>query len=238
LILIDAGQRIHESSRNVQFVQGLTGHLPTTFHFQPPEGGITGTNLVVALGAGARGRVWPIDKLASLVAHVSRAYPSVRIVVAGTKADMVAAHRLEKLSGVRFESRVGSTSLRQFVEIVARSDLVICNESAAYHIAKAYGRKVLCMLGGGHYGTFAPYPESPLGRETSSESFKDLSLQLSCFGCNWRCVYARSKSGAYKCVAEITSESAIAAVDALLAPGSGSEPRVGDVCVNQSMIRT
>jgi ADP-heptose:LPS heptosyltransferase len=219
LIPIDGDTRIHESSRNVQFAQGLTGHLPTAFHFERPAGGVKGTRLLVALGAGARGRAWPIEKLARLVAHIASAHPGVRILVSGTKADTVDADRLQKLSGVRFESRVGGTSLRQFVELVASSDLTICNESAAYHIARAYGRHVVCLLGGGHYGTFVPYPHSFFGHEASSGSCQDLTVQLSCFGCNWRCVHPRPQSGAYKCIDEITAELAIEAVDALLASG-------------------
>jgi hypothetical protein len=216
LIPIDGDTRIHESSRNVQFAQGLTGHFPTAFRFERPAGGVTETRLLVALGAGARGRVWPIEKLARLVAHIASAHPDVRILVAGTKADVAAADRLQELSAVRFESQVGGTSLRQFVELVASSDLTICNESAAYHIARAYGRHVMCLLGGGHYGTFVPYPPSFPGQDTSSGSCRHLSVQLNCFGCNWRCIYDRPHSGAHKCIDEITAESAIEAVDALL----------------------
>jgi ADP-heptose:LPS heptosyltransferase len=215
LIPIDGGPGVHESTRNVQFVQGLQGHLPTAFRFERPTGGVTGTRLLVALGAGARGRVWPIEKLARVVAYIANAHPGVRILVAGTKADVPAADRLQELAGVRFENRVGSTTLRQFVELVASSDLTICNESAAYHIARAYGRHVVCLLGGGHYGTFVPYPASFPGQE-SSGSCRDLTVQLSCFGCNWRCVHPRPQSGTYKCIDEITAESAIEAVNALL----------------------
>jgi hypothetical protein len=217
IIPVDGDASVHESSRNEQFVQALTGHLPTAFEFMRPAEGLTGRTLLVALGAGAPGRVWPIEKLARLLAHVSCTHPGVRMLVTGTKADAAAANRLRKLSGVPFETRVADTSLRQFVDLVAASDLTVCNESAAYHIARAYGRKVVCLLGGGHYGTFVPYPASLPGQKTTTDAFKDVSIRLSCFGCNWRCVHARSANGAYKCVDEITAEAAIAAVDELLA---------------------
>lgn len=221
LIPIDASPRAHESSRNVQFAQGLTGHPPIPFEFQRPARGAGGTSLLIALGAGARGRVWPIEKLAKVIAHISSAHPGVRMLVAGTKDDAEDAGRLQQLSGVRFESLVGKTNLRRFIELVACSDLTICNESAAYHIARAYGRQVVCFLGGGHYGTFVPYPASLCGKEASSGSSRDLSVHLSCFGCNWRCIHPRPQSGAYRCIDEISTDSAIAAVDALL--GSGAQ---------------
>jgi len=215
LVPIDGSSHTHESSRNVQFAQGLAGHPPEAFQFQRPAGAAAGTCLLVALGAGGRGRVWPVDKLAMLVAHVARVHPSIRILVAGTKADAADAVRLRELSGVKFESRVGGTSLSQFVELVAASDLTVCNDSAAYHIARAFGRKVLCLLGGGHPGAFVPYP--PFFDEQTSGCASVLTVQMSCFGCDWYCVHARSASGAYKCVDEITAEAAIAALDELLA---------------------
>jgi ADP-heptose:LPS heptosyltransferase len=217
LIAIDERARTHESSRNVQFAQGLTGHLPTALQLERPVArAARHTTLLVALGAGARGRVWPIEKLAKVVTHVSRAHPGVRVVVAGTKADALDADRLRQLSNVPLESRVGDTNLREFIELVASSEVTICNESAAYHIARAYGRHVVCLLGGGHYGTFVPYPTSWFNQEGSCH---DVAVQLSCFGCNWRCIHPRPKSGAYRCIDEITAEAAIAAVDAVLASG-------------------
>jgi ADP-heptose:LPS heptosyltransferase len=217
LIAIDDRARTHESLRNEQFAQGLTGHLPTGLELErPAAGAVTQTTLLVALGAGARGRVWPIDKLAKLVAHIARAHSGVRVVVAGTKADALDAARLRQLSNVPFESRVGNTNLRQFVDLVASADVTVCNESAAYHIARAYGRHVVCLLGGGHYGTFVPYPASFASGEGSCH---DVAVQLSCFGCNWRCIHPRPQSGAYRCIDEITADAAIAAVDAVLASG-------------------
>jgi ADP-heptose:LPS heptosyltransferase len=215
LVPIDGSSHTHESSRNMQFTQGLTAHPPETFQFQRPAGGATGTRLLIALGAGGRGRVWPIDKLAMLVAHVARVHPSIRILVAGTKADAADAERLRELSGVNFDSRVGATSLGQFVELVAASDLTVCNDSAAYHIARAFGRKALCLLGGGHPGAFVPYP--PSFDEQTSGSARVVAVQMSCFGCDWRCVHALSASGAYKCVDQIPTEAAITALDELLA---------------------
>jgi len=215
LIAIDDDARAHESLRNEQFARGLTGYSPTALELKRPAAAtVSETTVLVALGAGVRGRVWPIHKLAKLVTHISRAYPGVRVVVAGTKADALDADRLLRLSNVSFESRVANTNLRQFVELVASSDVTICNESAAYHIARAYGRHVVCLLGGGHYGTFAPYPTSFSAREGSC---RDVTVQMSCFGCNWRCIHRRPRSGAYKCIDEITAEAAIAAVDAVLA---------------------
>lgn len=215
IIPIDGSPRTHESFRNVQFAKGLTDDPPMPFQFQQPAGDGTRAGLLVALGAGTRTRVWPIAKLAMLIAHVARLRPSIRILVAGTKADAADVQRLRELSGVHFESRVGGTSLSEFIQLVATSEVIVCNDSAAFHIARAFGRKVLCLLGGGHPGAFVPYPPS-FDAETSG-SARVVAIQMSCFGCDWRCVHALSASGAYKCIDQIPTAPAIAALDELLA---------------------
>jgi ADP-heptose:LPS heptosyltransferase len=217
LIPIDGTFGVHESRRNAQFAAGLVGKAPTAFRFDPPPSGDSVNSVVVALGAGARGRVWPLEKLATVVAHIGDRYPHLRLVVMGVPDDASDAESLGKLSGARLENRVGATTLAQFAAAIATSRLVICNESAAYHIAMAYQRNTVCLLGGGHYGNFAPYPASADTRDAGPGRAIDVVVPMDCFGCNWRCIYPRTSSGAFSCVDAIAVDVVIAAVDRLLA---------------------
>jgi ADP-heptose:LPS heptosyltransferase len=212
LIRVDEDTAVHETARNHQFVQALTGRPPTAYEF-PTVSGEARNRIVVALGAGESGRVWPVDKLARLVEHLRSKHRGMQIALLGLGRDLPAAQRLTELLGGDIDNRVGTTSLDQYVALIASSLLVICNDSSAYHIAMAYRRTVLCFLGGGHYGWFAPYPSSNDSRARAIV----LSVPMDCFWCNWHCKYPRSEQGALRCVASISVEAAIAAAEGLLA---------------------
>jgi ADP-heptose:LPS heptosyltransferase len=99
-----------------------------------------------------------------------------------------------------------------FVETIAASRLVITNDSAAYHVAMALQKDVVCFLGGGHFGWFAPYPPSA----QRQSRVKVLYCELECYWCNWDCKFPRGMDGAYRCVDAISLEAAMEAVDAVL----------------------
>jgi ADP-heptose:LPS heptosyltransferase len=216
--LIDVPERldVHETERNAAFVRALTGRLPVASVVADEDSSRVSDAVVVAVGAGWSGRVWPVERLAQLIEHVRRRDPTSRMVLVGSPDERELAERVVELCGGPVENLTGKTSVRDFVSTIGCARLVICNESAAYHIAVAYGRPVLCILGGGHYGWFAPYPAA----HRAAASSKVLSTPMECFGCNWQCKYARASSGAVRCIDTIPLSAAIDAVDALLAAAS------------------
>jgi ADP-heptose:LPS heptosyltransferase len=141
---------------------------------------------------------------------VRREYPLVRLLLLGTSADSKVAARLQELAQIDVENRVGATDLSEYVAAIAASNLVICNDTSAYHIAMALGRRVLCFLGGGHFGWFAPYPPA------YSSNAIVLSTAMECFWCNWECRYPREAGGAFRCVASIPVEAAVRSISLLM----------------------
>jgi ADP-heptose:LPS heptosyltransferase len=131
----------------------------------------------------------------------------------GRSEDALAARYIMESTDGAVRNFVGKTSLFEYVEIIASASVVICNESSAYHIAVAHDRSVLCLLGGGHYGLFAPYPES---KESAASSLV-VTNKMSCFGCNWKCRFDRGQMGAFRCVESIELEDAIAGFEMLFA---------------------
>jgi ADP-heptose:LPS heptosyltransferase len=71
--------------------------------------------------------------------------------------------------------------LPALVDLVAGAAMVITAETSTAHIAAALNRPALVIIGGGHYGWFAPW----------SRSRKQVWLtnNLPCFDCNWKCHY-------------------------------------------------
>src|SRR5581483_9612061 len=179
---------IHESVRNHQFVLALTGGPSTPFPLASDPGGRPNDAVVVVLGAGDPGRVWPLEKLAKLVRHIRDRHPSLSILLLGVSADRALAKSLEEVAGIDLENRVGEATFQQYVDAIAGSRLVICNDSSAYHIAMALGKSVLCFFGGGHPGWFVPYPAN--GRYSNREVA--VNVPMDCYGCNWNCRYPRA----------------------------------------------
>jgi ADP-heptose:LPS heptosyltransferase len=212
LIAVNEQRGVHETLRNAEFVTALTGRPPTAYAFDNAHGASSDCTIAVAVGAGWAGRVWPLEKLAQLISHVRHTRPSWHIVLLGVADDRRLATKLETLVAGGVDNRVGQTALHEFVAAIAAAELVICNDSSAYHIAMALGRKVICFLGGGHFGWFAPYPDF----DRKSGRAVVLSFPMECFWCNWNCKYPRAPDGAVLCVESIAVQTAIDSLESLL----------------------
>jgi ADP-heptose:LPS heptosyltransferase len=214
VIHVSEDRAVHETVRNAQFVLALTGEPPARRKLEVSLSDSDHTpHVVVALGAGQSGRVWPVEKLTAVIRHILQNHASYRVQLYGLKSDVATARKLQSLFAGRLENFVGKTELGEFVAAIAGARLTICNDSSAFHIAMACDSPVLCLLGGGHFGWFAPYPDC--GQRPASAVV--LSVQMECFWCNWKCKYERTAEGALLCVASIPVEPAIRAVDLLLA---------------------
>lgn len=73
------------------------------------------------------------------------------------------------------------TDLPALVDLVAEASLILTAETSTAHIATAIDKPALVLIGGGHYGWFAPWRRS--------EKQVWLTNRLPCFDCNWRCPY-------------------------------------------------
>ena len=67
----------------------------------------------------------------------------------------------------------------EFARHVAHARRVLTVESAAAHLAVALDKPAMIVLGGGHYGWFAPWGGSSRQRWVHHP--------LDCYGCNWQC---------------------------------------------------
>lgn len=220
LIGVNQARDVHETRRNDDFVKGLTGKPSTPFPLNRIHTVSTDKGVAIALGAGQIGRVWPMEKFAELIEYMSNSRSSWPVVVLGAPADTRLAARVQEMVGCPVQNMVGKTTLNEFVDVIAAANLVICNDSSAFHIAMALQKRVVCFLGGGHFGWFAPYPKD----HPSSSMARVLSVPMECFWCNWECKYPRGMGGAYRCVDSIPLQAAIDSIESLLAFQSENAP--------------
>lgn len=157
---------------------------------------------VIFSGAGWNEKAWQPSNFTEignrLVSH------GLRIVLAGGNADRKRADEIIKELQGNTIDLVGKTSLGGLAGILRRANIVITNDSSALHIGAAVGAPVVAIMGGGHFGRFAPYDVEFTDGETQLPSV--VASPMPCFGCNWNCVYPHSEHEPVKCINDVTVE--------------------------------
>ena len=217
LVGVRANDSCHESVRNMLFARWFdpgwsTEHGRIGLPTDASRTELDHPYMVVAPGAGWVGRQWPVDSLAAVIRAVHVAQ-GLRCVVVGSAADSPLATRLvQQLRGTVID-RTGQCTVLQTAHIMAAAELVISNESGPMHLAIWCGAPVVGVVGGGHFGWFAPYP--PELPTPAPAIFVHQSMP--CFGCAWKCRFPLQRDGAVKCVDDVDAARVISASVHLLA---------------------
>jgi ADP-heptose:LPS heptosyltransferase len=165
-----------------------------------PIAGRAGDGIVIFPGAGILKRSWEAGKFLSLIKLI-RLHTSQPVYLAGSPAEAkIGDYLTENLPAGSVNNLMGKTSLLQMIELVANAGLVIANETSAIHIAAATNTKAVCILGGGHFGRFAPYPE------TIESGPVCIYKKMDCYNCNWNCIFQTNENERYPCVCNVGLE--------------------------------
>jgi ADP-heptose:LPS heptosyltransferase len=157
--------------------------------------------VVVAVGAGSSGRQWPIEKFAALLTELSAANKLLCVLV-GTTAEQPLASQLRQLTNVRIADLCGRLTLAQSVRLIERGELLIANESGPMHIGGWCGTPVVGLVGGGHFGWFAPYPP----QFTHAACMTVAHQPMPCFRCSWNCKFDVPVDQAFPCVRDTDAD--------------------------------
>ncbi len=213
--IIDPGitGRVHESARNQALANQFSPirgcpitplELTTTC---PPV--VNQKYFVIAPGAGAAGRQWPIEKFAATCVALQSQY-GLKCVVVGAADEQKLADQLRHFD-FEFLDLTGKLTLSETTAVIMRSELLVANESGLFHIAQWARRPVVSIVGGGHFGWFAPYPTSVDGGN-GQICFK----RMPCYNCNWICVYDMPQDNPFPCVAAVPADQVIEKCVAIL----------------------
>ncbi len=77
----------------------------------------------------------------------------------------------------------GRLTLAETAGLLLESELVFATESALAHLSVALRRPTIVILGGGHFGLFAPW-----GMKIAPVRW--MTNQVDCYGCNWACIHS------------------------------------------------
>lgn len=203
-----------ELERNAEFISHLSG---TSFNSSVASLPVLATlpshlipekrYFILFPGASWQSRQWPVEYFARVADVLTEQY-GWQAVVCGSVAESRLSDLLIGLANVSVLNFVGRTNLIDFGEVVRGAELLIGNETSAVHIAAAVSTPSVCILGGGHFGRFMPYGASCHGEKPLA-----VSHRMPCFNCKWRCNQPLKPSEPVPCIAHITVEQVLDAIN-------------------------
>lgn len=209
--LIPASEQfLMELERNAEFIRNLSGRpydaamprLPKTV-VNVGQGPCLNDYVVLFPGASWIGKQWPLPKFAELA---SRLYAKVgwTVILCGGVNDVALCQQLGDKLNVPFVNLAGKTSLPELAGVISRARLLISNDTSAIHIAAALTIPAVCILGGGHYGRFLPYPPELPGIKPLVADH-----QMPCFNCNWVCSQEHDIKRPLPCIDKVSVQSVL-----------------------------
>ena len=169
---------------------------------------------VLAPGATSAIRKWPVERFAQ-IAQAVHARTGWTCIICGAAGDGKDAEGIMAAApGLPFMNLCGRTSLPELAGTLARAKLAVTNETGSAHMSAAVGAPTCMILGGGHFGRFAPYPDAIAG--ASGGRVKTAYHGMTCYRCNWQCVYRRKPEEPGPCVAAVTVDHVWRLIEPLL----------------------
>ncbi len=156
--------------------------------------------IAFCLGAGNLKRSWTVSNFLALAQLILQNTSYEIYLLGGSDAASDASFIGVNLSTERVRNLTLKTSVPEFIDFIAQSSLVICNETSAAHIASACGKKAVSILGGGHFERFAPYPNNLINRPVF------VFEKMPCYYCNWLCKFETAAEEPFPCIANVNLE--------------------------------
>ncbi len=203
---------IHEIFSNFHFLNHIgIQELPNIFSLRSKYNSkfnFSTKYFVLFPGSSNKFRNWDIGKFSDSVEFIYKKYSFLPVICGGVSEIDISKKLIELNKSIKYISLVNSTSILDLVDIIAKAELVITNETAATHIAASVNTLCFTVLGGGHFGRFAPYPKT-LNQNQNRVIFN----KLECFNCNWYCSIIKKNELTYPCINKISSSNLISQID-------------------------
>jgi ADP-heptose:LPS heptosyltransferase len=160
---------------------------------------------VLAPGSRDKGKRWKADCFIEAGAELQKRLPLYWIVSGTVAEEELCGYIAQRLSGLSIsaENWAGTTTLGDLSQLIKAAAFLLSNDTSAAHIAAAVNTPAVCILGGGHYGRFYPYPDNPLTIAVTNK--------LPCYNCYWRCILDEEE-----CVTKIEVEDVVKAAASCL----------------------
>lgn len=133
---------------------------------------------LVAVAPGARWetKCWPPEHFAELIDRLGAERPNASFVLLGGPDETALCADIARRCAVPTRHLAGRTQLPVLVAVIEQADLVVCQDSAAAHLAAALGRPLVCITG----------PTNPLRTGPYGRLDDVVRLDLDCAPCYLR----------------------------------------------------
>ena len=154
---------------------------------------------ILSLGANKKYREWPYKYYAKIAQKIHKKTGWLGLIC-GAENEFYLGEHIKKLCDAPLQNYTGKTTLSELTCLLAKSQILISNETGTVHIANAVGTPTVCILGGGHFGRFVPYPEL----SGKINNLKVVYYKMPCYGCDWKCVYHIKDEDPAPCISNIS----------------------------------
>jgi len=197
-----------ELERNAEFFSGLTDypHLTNYPKLDIPEFWLSSEwkektfyILVPGTSGAVAGKEWPPAFFSDLATKVFR-QTGWEGVICGAKQEHSLGEQILKQCDVPLQNLCGQTTLVELAGLLSQSRLTISNDTGLVFLSSAVGTLSVCILGGGHFGRFVPYPDLP----GQTNHLITVYHKMPCYGCNWVCIFPIIEGEPTPCIANIS----------------------------------
>ena len=181
---------------------------------------------VIGLGASTPEKIWDIANFAEVIRFIRKKYRWTVCLCGGEKERFLYGQlkRLIDCEGV--ECHIGKTSMEEWAGMIRGAVLYVGNDSAGVHIAASVGTPSVVVVGKWQYRRFFPYEvEEKTGKEKLPCAVFS-KKQYDCVNCrekhrkkgegNPACKRAIREGGPCRCLADITADQVIEAIEHIM----------------------
>jgi len=205
--VIDTGlYPTHEVLRHAAFVSAVAGReiAPAppriAWRDKTPEVAAAGPYVVLNPGSNEYGRRWPLKDYCEIARKLRE--QGLRAVFIGSAKEKPDWDFMTEFGGDEgVVDLMGKTDLPGLLDVMRHATAVLTNDTGPAHVAIALGTPTLVVVGGGHFGSFVPYPDG-----ARPEHARFVWRHMDCYHCIWRCHKRESKRDSFPCVAAVTVE--------------------------------
>lgn len=215
--IIDTGPYpTHEGLRHFTFLSKLTGReyppeVPAIpWRDQPPPLPEGAAYVVMNFGSNEPGRRWPFEHFLDVARRCLNA--GLRVVFVGAAQEAFAKPAIAALDHPGAIDTISGLKLGQLVDVIKHAACVVTNDTGPGHLALGVGTPTVLLAGGGHFGSFVPYP-----KQIRPKGAVFLNQEMACYHCLWVCPKRASRADAFPCVAAISPDRVWQAVAQLTA---------------------
>ena len=208
---------ITEIERNADFIFNLTGtqHPPNLSKLRKlkelrSDLQIDGDYFVIFPGASWSGKRWPTHCFSEIINEINKRQGMTAVLCGSSEDNELCSEVILKCKR-KVINFAGKTSLSELIEVIRSAKILVSNDTSAVHIAASVSTPSVCILGGGHYGRFLPYPKYISGIHPLVAV-----NAMDCFGCNWNCTKSYDRDQPVPCIESISIEDVMKQVNKIM----------------------